>query len=92
MTKIADLGAVNVTFVPRTRSQYFEYASLLHLLPKRVLDIFERPEGGGGVVGGLQEAGRQGEVELADRAGALLEDAMSSWTVRRPVTRTDPDW
>ena len=40
MAKIADLGDVNVTFVPRTRARYFEYAPLLHLLPKRVLDPF----------------------------------------------------
>jgi len=43
MAKIADLGDVNVTFVPRTRSRYFEYAPLLHLLPKRVLDMFGLP-------------------------------------------------
>lgn len=43
MAKIADLGDVNITFVPRTRSRYFEYAPLLHLLPKRVLDMFGLP-------------------------------------------------
>ncbi len=43
MAKIADLGDVNVTFVPRTGSRYFEYAPLLHLLPKRVLDMFGLP-------------------------------------------------
>jgi hypothetical protein len=43
MAKIADLGDVNVTFVPRTRSRYFEYAPLLHLLPKRVLGTFGLP-------------------------------------------------
>jgi hypothetical protein len=43
MAKIADLGDVNVTFVPRTRARYFEYAPLLHLLPKRVLDLFGLP-------------------------------------------------
>jgi hypothetical protein len=30
--------------VPRTRSRYFEYALLLHLLPKRVLDTFGLPK------------------------------------------------
>jgi hypothetical protein len=34
MAEIADLGGVNVTFVPRTRARYFEYALLFHLLPK----------------------------------------------------------
>lgn len=48
MAKIADLGDVNVTFVPRTRSRYFEYAPLLHLLPKRVLDMFGLPTLRGG--------------------------------------------
>src|SRR5688572_2799569 len=43
MAKIADLGDINVTFVPRTRSRYFEYAPLLHLLPRRVLDTFGLP-------------------------------------------------
>ncbi|MFZ2174761.1 MAG: sigma-70 family RNA polymerase sigma factor [Rhodococcus sp. (in: high G+C Gram-positive bacteria)] len=43
LAKVAELGDVNVTFVPRTRSRYFEYAPLLHLLPKRVLDIFGLP-------------------------------------------------
>lgn len=48
MAKIADLGDVNVTFVPRTRSRYFEYAPVLHLLPKRVLDMFGLPTLRGG--------------------------------------------
>ncbi len=43
MAKIADLGDVNVAFVPRTRARYFEYAPLLHLLPKRVLNRFGLP-------------------------------------------------
>lgn len=43
MARIADLGDVNVTFVPRTRARYFEYAPLFHLLPKRVLDMFGLP-------------------------------------------------
>ncbi len=43
ISEIADLGDVNVTFVPRTRSRYFEYAPLLHLLPKHVLDMFGLP-------------------------------------------------
>lgn len=48
IAKIADLGDVNVTFVPRTRSRYFEYAPLFHLLPKRVLDMFGLPTLRGG--------------------------------------------
>lgn len=43
MAKIADLGDINVTFVPRTRSRYYEYAPLLHLLPKRTMEQFGLP-------------------------------------------------
>jgi hypothetical protein len=43
MAKIANLDDVNVTFVPRTGSRYFEYAPLFHLLPKGVLDRFGLP-------------------------------------------------
>jgi len=43
MAKVADLGDVNVEFVPRTRTRYFEYAPLFHLLPKRVLRMFGLP-------------------------------------------------
>ncbi|MBW4717397.1 hypothetical protein [Saccharothrix obliqua] len=37
------LDDVNVTFVPRTRARYFEYAPLFHLLSKRVPDMFGLP-------------------------------------------------
>lgn len=43
MAKVADIGDVNVVFVPRTRSRYHEYAPLLHLLPRRVLAMFGLP-------------------------------------------------
>lgn len=43
MAAIADLGDINVTFVPLTRSRYYEYAPLLHLLPKQILDQFGLP-------------------------------------------------
>lgn len=48
MASIADLGDVNVTFVPRTRSRYFEYAPLLHLLSKRTMETFDLPALRGG--------------------------------------------
>ncbi len=35
--KVADRGDNNVVFVPRTRSRYYEYAPLFHLLPRRAL-------------------------------------------------------
>lgn len=43
MVRVADLGDVNVVFLPRTRSRYHEYAPLLHLLPRPVLDRFGLP-------------------------------------------------
>lgn len=49
MAEIADLGDINVTFVPRTSSRYYEYASLLHLLPKQMLEQFGLPALRGGM-------------------------------------------
>ena len=40
---LADLGDNSITFVPRTRTRYFEYAPLLHMLPKHVIDRFGLP-------------------------------------------------
>lgn len=36
--RVADRGDHNVLFVPRTRSRYFEYAPLFHLLPRRAVE------------------------------------------------------
>lgn len=41
--KIADIGDVNVMFVPRTRSRYHEYAPLFHLLSRSTLERFGLP-------------------------------------------------
>ncbi|HRD61675.1 MAG TPA: hypothetical protein PLZ93_06190 [Nocardioides sp.] len=43
MASIADLGDINVTFVPRTRSRYYEYAPMLHLLPRQTMERFGLP-------------------------------------------------
>lgn len=43
LRKIVDLGDVNVTLVPRTKSRYFEYAPLLHLLPQATMERFGLP-------------------------------------------------
>lgn len=43
MLKIIDQGDVNVVFVPRTKTRYFEYAPLFHLLPRSTLDRFGLP-------------------------------------------------
>lgn len=43
ISRVADMGDINVIFVPRTRSRYFEYAPIYHLLPKATLDRFGLP-------------------------------------------------
>lgn len=43
LAKIADAGDHNVTLVPRTRSRYFEYSGLIHLLPRATLERFKLP-------------------------------------------------
>jgi hypothetical protein len=43
MAKIADQGDINVVFVPRTDSRYYEYAPLFHLLPRATLQRFGLP-------------------------------------------------
>ncbi|WP_231109956.1 sigma-70 family RNA polymerase sigma factor [Mycobacterium avium] len=43
MLKIIDQGDINVVFVPRTKTRYFEYAPLFHLLPRRTLERFGLP-------------------------------------------------
>lgn len=42
--RIADQGDHNVVFVPRSRSRYYEYAPLFHLLPASTLQIFGLPQ------------------------------------------------
>jgi hypothetical protein len=41
--KIIDQGDVNVVFVPRTKTRYFEYAPLFHLLSRRAIERFGLP-------------------------------------------------
>jgi hypothetical protein len=41
--RIAELGDVNITLVPRTASRYFEYSPLVHLLPRATLERFGIP-------------------------------------------------
>lgn len=38
LRKVADSGDVNVVFVPRTRTRYYEYAPLFHLLSRATAD------------------------------------------------------
>jgi hypothetical protein len=40
---IADRGDLNVVFVPRTASRYYEYAPLFHLLPRSVIEYHGLP-------------------------------------------------
>lgn len=46
--RIADQGDHNVVFVPRSRSRYYEYAPLFHLLPASTLRLFGLPQVAGG--------------------------------------------
>jgi len=43
MHKVVDRRDVNVIFVPRTASRYYEYAPLFHLLPRAALERHDLP-------------------------------------------------
>jgi hypothetical protein len=43
LARIAGQGDINIVFVPRTESRYYEYAPLFHLLPGATLDRFRLP-------------------------------------------------
>jgi hypothetical protein len=43
LEKIADLGDLNITFVPRTPTRYYEYAPLFHLLNRSTAERFGLP-------------------------------------------------
>jgi hypothetical protein len=78
MAKIADLGDINVTFVPRTRSRYYEFAPLLHLLPKRTLEQFGLPIMCGGMWPFLADY-----IGIDDFLPADFEDRLSrAWAYR----------
>jgi hypothetical protein len=41
--KVADRGDLNVVFIPRTKSRYYEYAPLFHLLSRDTLERYGLP-------------------------------------------------
>lgn len=43
LVKIAELGDVNAIIVPKTRSGYYEYSPIYHLLPRSTLERFGLP-------------------------------------------------
>jgi hypothetical protein len=43
VVRIADQGDINIVIVPRSRSRYFEYEPLFHMLPKTALERFGLP-------------------------------------------------
>lgn len=43
LNEIADRGDVNVVFVPKTFSRYYEYAPLFHLLPRSTVERYGLP-------------------------------------------------
>jgi hypothetical protein len=63
MAKIADQGDINVVFVPRTDTRYYEYAPLFHLLPRATLQRFGLP---------MLRAGQWPVTEV-------MEDEMRTW-------------
>jgi hypothetical protein len=56
--EIADRGDYNVFFIPRTRSRYYEYASLFHLLPRTTVERYGLPLLRGGAWPFLAETSR----------------------------------
>lgn len=97
MARVADLGDVNVTFVPRTSSRYFEYAPMLHLLPKRVLEQFELPSVRGGLwpfmadsVGTDDFLPSDFEARLSRAWAYRVWQHLESGSKMRAFTRDDP--
>ncbi|BBX94685.1 sigma-70 family RNA polymerase sigma factor [Mycolicibacterium boenickei] len=43
LARIAELGDNNIVFIPRTKTRYYDYAPLFHLLPRATLDRFGLP-------------------------------------------------
>jgi hypothetical protein len=58
LREIADRGDVNVVFVPKTASRYYEYAPLFHLLPRSTAERYGLPLLRGGQWPYIAEGGR----------------------------------
>lgn len=43
LRKVAELGDVNTILIPKTRSGYYEYSPIYHLLPRSTLERFDLP-------------------------------------------------
>lgn len=71
--RIADQGDHNVVFVPRSRSRYYEYAPLFHLLPASTLRLFGLPQ----LVAGQWPFSIQMGVDLDDYLPADFEQRLS---------------
>ena len=80
LREIADRGDVNVVFVPRTASRYYEYAPLFHLLPRSTVERHGLPllrggqwpyfaEGGGSTATSLRTSKRVSNVHGLTRYG-----------------------
>ncbi len=66
LREIADRGDVNVVFVPRTASRYYEYAPLFHLLPRATVERHGLPLLRGGQWPYLAEMGLIGRYVPVD--------------------------
>lgn len=79
IARIADLGDINTILVPRTRSRFFEYEALFHLLPKATLDRFRLPtlrRGQWPFMADLGNADRHLSADFAERLSRAW-----AWTV-----------
>jgi hypothetical protein len=77
MAKVADLGDKNVVFIPRSKSRYFEYAPLYHLLPKASVERYGLPLIRSGLWPYISDY-RSGSDNLPRDFGARLHKAWAS--------------
>ena len=88
LSDVADRGDLNVVFVPRTRSRYYEYAPLFHLLPRATVERFGLPLLHGGQWPFLMQPGDVDRYLPAD-----FEDRLArawAWAVWRHLMPGSP--
>lgn len=97
LREIADRGDVNVMFVPRTASRYYEYAPLFHLLPRAIVERHGLPLLRAGQWPYLAEGGWNGRyvpVDFEARLGRAWAQAiwrhLMSGSPLRAFSGSDP--
>jgi len=78
LRKVADQGDVNVVFVPRTATRYYEYSPLFHLLSRSQAERHGLPLLRAGQWPFLAEAGQQVDRDLTADFQARLSRAWAS--------------